>query len=220
MKAKLTLIFITVLASFTMTAQNLTVTGKVTETATGLPAIGASVMVKGTTIGTVTDVDGEYILNGVPSDATLVFASIGFATVEVEVEGKTVIDVSLDEDAELLEETVVIGYGTARSKDLTGSISTLKADELISTPTSSPMGALQGKMPGVQIVNSGSPGATPSVRVRGVGSFGSSGPLFVVDGMFFDNIDFLDNSNIESITVPRMHRPLPYMVCVPLMVWC
>ena len=201
MKAKLTLIFITVLASFTMTAQNLTVTGKVTETATGLPAIGASVMVKGTTIGTVTDVDGAYILNGVPSDATLVFASIGFATVEVEVEGKTVIDVSLDEDAELLEETVVIGYGTARSKDLTGSISTLKADELISTPTSSPMGALQGKMPGVQIVNSGSPGATPSVRVRGVGSFGSSGPLFVVDGMFFDNIDFLDNSNIESITV-------------------
>ena len=91
MKAKLTLIFITVLASFTMTAQNLTVTGKVTETATGLPAIGASVMVKGTTIGTVTDVDGAYILNGVPSDATLVFASIGFATVEVEVEGKTVI---------------------------------------------------------------------------------------------------------------------------------
>ena len=121
MKAKLTLIFITVLASFTMTAQNLTVTGTVTETATGLPAIGASVMVKGTTIGTVTDVDGAYILNEVPSDATLVFASIGFATVEVEVEGKAVIDVSLDEDAELLEETVVIGYGTARSKDLTGS---------------------------------------------------------------------------------------------------
>lgn len=202
MKAKLTLFFIIlILTSLSINAQNLTVTGKVTETASGLPAIGASVMVKGTTIGTVTDPDGVYSLGGVPSDATLVFASIGFKTVEVEVDGRNVIDVYLDTDAELLEEIVVIGYGTAKSKDLTGAISTIKSDELVSTQAASPMGALQGKMPGVQIINSGAPGATPSVRVRGVGSFGSSGPLFVVDGMFFDNIDFLDNNNIESVTV-------------------
>jgi len=201
MKGRLILLIIPVLASVSMYAQNLTVTGTVTESATGYPAIGAAVMVKGTSDGTVTDVDGSYSLNGVPSDAILVFASIGFTSVEVPVGGRSVIDVSLDTDPQLLDEIVVIGYGTAKSKDLTGSISSIKADELVTTPTSSPMGALQGKMAGVQIVNSGSPGSTPTVRIRGVGSFGSSGPLFVVDGMFFDNIDFLDNNNIESITV-------------------
>ena len=130
MKAKLTLIFITVLASFTMTAQNLTVTGTVTETASGLPAVGAGVMIKGTTVGTVTDLDGTYILNGVPPDAVLVFSSVGFSTVETEVGGRKVINVSLDVDPQLLEEIVVIGYGTAKSKDLTGAISTVKSDEI------------------------------------------------------------------------------------------
>ena len=117
MKAKLTLLFISILASVSMFAQNTTVTGTVTESASGYPAIGATVMVKGTTIGTVTDVDGAYTLSGVPSDATLVFASIGFTTVEVSVDGQNVINVSLDTDTQLLEEIVVIGYGTAKSKD-------------------------------------------------------------------------------------------------------
>ena len=122
---------------------------------------------------------------------------------EVAVNGRTTIDIQMVEDAELLDEIVVIGYGTAKSKDLTGAISSVKSDDIISTPISSPMGALQGKVAGVQILNSANPGATPVVRVRGVGSFDSSyqGPLYVVDGMFFDNIDFLDSSNIESITI-------------------
>ena len=201
MKAKLTLLFISILLPYLVSAQNLTVTGKVTETASGLPAVGAGVMIKGTSVGTVTDLDGMYILNGVPPDTVLVFSSVGFTTVETDVAGRKVIDVSLDVDPQLLEEIIVIGYGTAKSKDLTGAISTVRSEELNSTAASSPMGALQGKMPGVQIINSGAPGSTPTVRVRGVGSFGSSGPLFVVDGMFFDDIDFLDNNNIESVTV-------------------
>lgn len=201
MKERLTILLLAVLASFSVYAQNLTVSGTVTESATGLPAIGAGVMVKGTTAGTVTDSDGAYLLDNVPSDAVLVFTSIGFTTVETPVDGRSEISVSLDPDTQMLDEIVVIGYGTARSRDLTGSIATVKADELKSTPTASPMGALQGKMAGVQVVNPGSPGASPVVRVRGVGSYGSSSPLFVVDGMFFDNIDFLDNNNIESVTV-------------------
>lgn len=201
MKTKLTLIIVLTLLPLAVSAQNLTVTGTVTEAASGLPAVGAGVMIKGTTVGTISDIDGTYILNGVPSDATLVFSSIGFRTLEIPVEGRTRIDAVLDADSELLDEIVVIGYGTARSKDLTGSISTVKAEEFSSIPSSSPMGALQGRMPGVQIVTSGAPGSTPDVRIRGLGSFGSAGPLFVVDGMFFDNIDFLDNNNIESVTI-------------------
>ena len=203
MKQKLILCLCMILASTAMFAQNLTVQGTVTEQATGYPALGTSIQVKGTTNGTVTDMDGNYLISNVPSNAVLVFSAIGMATQEVPVGGRSSINVALVEDHLMLDETVVIGYGTAKSKDLTGSIASVKADEIVSTPISSPMGALQGKVAGVQVVNSGAPGSTPIVRVRGVGSFdsGYQGPLYVVDGMFFDNIDFLDNTNIESITV-------------------
>ncbi len=203
MKQKLILCLCMILASTAMFAQNLTVQGTVTEQATGYPALGTSIQVKGTTNGTVADMDGNYLISNVPSNAVLVFSAIGMATQEVPVGGRSSINVALVEDHLMLDETVVIGYGTAKSKDLTGSIASVKADEIVSTPISSPMGALQGKVAGVQVVNSGAPGSTPIVRVRGVGSFdsGYQGPLYVVDGMFFDNIDFLDNTNIESITV-------------------
>ena len=184
-------------------AQNITVTGTVTEQASGEPALGVSIVVKGNASnGTIADALGNYSIS-VPSNATLVFSAIGMKSQEVAVNGRTTIDIQMVEDAELLDEIVVIGYGTAKSKDLTGAISSVKSDDIISTPISSPMGALQGKVAGVQILNSANPGATPVVRVRGVGSFDSSyqGPLYVVDGMFFDNIDFLDSSNIESITI-------------------
>ena len=202
MKAKLFFLML-ILAPLTAVAQNRAVSGTVTEKTSGLPAIGASVKVSGTSIGTVTSADGTYRLEGVSSKATLVFSSVGFKSLEVAVDGRSVIDVALEDDNTLLEDAVVIGYGTAKSKDLTGAISTVKSEDLLTMPASSPMGALQGKIAGVQIVNSGDPGATPTVRVRGVGSFDSAyqGPLYVVDGMFYDNIDFLDNSNIESITV-------------------
>ena len=203
MRLKVLLSSLAILCTTMLSAQNLTVSGTVTERASGLPAVGASVMVSGTQNGTVADIDGRYTISNVPADAVLSFSAIGFKTVEMPVAGRTVIDIVLDDDLELLNEVVVVGYGTAKSKDLTGAITTVKADELITAPVASPMGALQGKMPGVQVVNSGDPGTTPTVRIRGVGAFTESyqGPLYVVDGMFLDNIDFLDNSNIESVTV-------------------
>lgn len=184
--------------------EHIQVSGTVIEKTSGLPAIGASVVISGSSgTGTVTDGQGTFMLGDVSPDAVLIFSSIGFKSIEVPVSGRTVIDVTLEEDNTVLEDVVVIGYGTAKSKDLTGSIANIKSDEILSVPVSSPMGALQGKVAGVQIVNSGEPGASPTVRVRGVGSFDSAyqGPLYVVDGMFFDNIDFLDNGDIESITV-------------------
>lgn len=150
------------------------------------PIIGATVVVKGSTIGAATDLDGNYVLNGVPEDATLVFNYLGMLPQEISAAGQSVINVKLREDAQLLEEVVVIGYGSAKAKDLTAPIDVVKEKELINVPTSSPMAALQGKVPGVNIINSGTPGEGPKVTIRGMGSFGDTSPLYVVDGMFYD----------------------------------
>jgi TonB-linked SusC/RagA family outer membrane protein len=189
---------------------NLTVSGTVTEKATGYPAIGVSVFVKGTTNGTVTSLDGEYSLTNVPTHATLVFSYIGMITQEIPVNGQSVIDILLEDDTQHLEEVVVIGYGTSKVKDLTSSITTIKPDEIMKTPASQPMQALQGKVAGLQIVSSGSPGISPTVRVRGVGSYptksgdnwtNTEAPLYVVDGVFYDDINFLNPADITSMSV-------------------
>ena len=203
---KLMLCLCLFLATMPLFAQNqLTVSGVVTERATGYSAIGVSVLVKGTTNGTITSIDGDYSLSNVPSNATLVFSYIGMVTQEVSVSGQTVINILLDEDAQNLEEVVVIGYGTSRVRDLTSAIATIKPDEIMKTPASQPMQALQGKVPGLQIVSSGSPGKSPTVRVRGVGSYpgdnNTEAPLYVVDGVFYDDISFLNPSDITSMSV-------------------
>ncbi|MGJ8659336.1 MAG: SusC/RagA family TonB-linked outer membrane protein [Cellulophaga fucicola] len=169
----------------------------------GMPLLGASIVIKGTTTGTQTDFDGNYQLNTVPTNATLIVSYIGFITSEIAVNNKTSINVTLQEDAQSLDEVVVIGYGEMKSKDLTSAITTIKADELAAVPTGSAMQAMQGKVAGMQVVSSGSPGQGPTIRVRGIGSYntGASAPLYVVDGMFFDNIDFLNTSDITSISV-------------------
>lgn len=203
MKARLMLCLCLLLAATSMFAQsNLTVTGVVTEKATGYPAIGVSVLVKGTTNGTITSIDGDYSLTDVPKNATLVFSYVGMLTQEVAVGGQTKVNVSMSEDTQNLEEVVVIGYGTSKAKDLTAPIVVIKADEITKHATTSPMGALQGKVPGVQITSSGQPGSGPQVRIRGVGSFDKeNAPLYVVDGMFFDNIDFLNNNDIQDLSI-------------------
>ena len=212
MKAKLLfcLCLLTMTAASMFGQSNQTVSGTVTEKSTGYPAIGVSVLVKGTTNGTVTSVDGEYSLTNVPSNATLVFSYIGMLTQEITVSGQSVINVLLDDDTQNLEEVVVIGYGTSKVKDLTSSISTIKTDEIMKTPASQPMQALQGKVPGLQIVSSGSPGKSPTVRVRGVGSYptkkddlwtNTEAPLYVVDGVFYDDISFLNSADITSMSV-------------------
>lgn len=181
-------------------AQNIKVSGTVLDNE-GYPQIGAGVFEKGTTNGTVTDLDGQYVLT-VPADAVLVFSFQGFSDVEEAVNGRTTVDVAMQLDSQFLEEVVVVGYGTQKSKDLTAPIVTVKGDELTKQTAANPMSALQGMVSGVQIVQSGAPGAAPSVKVRGVGSIGDySSPLYVVDGAFVDNIDFLSSNDIESLTV-------------------
>ncbi|MBK6344529.1 MAG: TonB-dependent receptor [Bacteroidales bacterium] len=184
-------------------AQQVKVSGKVTNAATGETLPGVTVVVKGTTSGVSTDLDGKYSLNVLPS-ATLIFSFVGMETREVRIEDRTVINVALSASASMLEEIVVVGYGTSKVKDLTSSITTVKSEDIMRTPSSQPMQALQGKVAGMQVVANGGPGNSSTIRVRGVGSFpgrSSEDPLYVVDGMFFNNIDFLNPSDIATISV-------------------
>lgn len=183
-------------------AQQITVSGVVTSNSDKLPLIGATVQVKGTTSGTITGLDGDYMLANVPSDAVLVFSTIGFETVEIPVNGRTMINLVMKEATELLDEVVVIGYGAVKKGDLTSSIAAVKGEDLKSLNTGNAMNSLQGKISGVQISSSGSPGATPRVIIRGVSTINGSNPLYVVDGMpVGDNINFLDQNDIESMQV-------------------
>lgn len=185
------------------TAQT-TVKGVITYAEDNEPVVGASVFVKGTSIGTVTDVDGKYTLTGVPSNAsTLVISCIGLLTEERPV--AAVVNVALSPDSESLEEAVVtIAYGAAKRSSLTGAISSVNSDQLINRPSSSVTSALEGTVSGIQVNNTyGAPGSSPSIRIRGVGTVnGSTSPLYVLDGVpFGGNITDLNPADIESISV-------------------
>lgn len=159
-------------------AQTLTVKGIVTSASDKEPMIGATVQIKGTGNGTITGLDGDYMLTNVSSDAVLVFSTIGYDTQEIPVNGKEVINVVLKESSELLEEVVVIGYGTVKKSDLTSSISTVKGKEITQTVTGNAMDALQGKVNGVQVSSGGGPGTAPKVLIRGVTTVnGSNGTV-------------------------------------------
>lgn len=168
----------------------------------GLPIIGATVQVKGTSTGTITDLDGNYIIE-VPDDAqTLVFSYVGYRTQEKEAKGKT-IDIILLEDTEQLEEVVVIGYGTVQKKDLTGSVSSVSAKQLEDIPVANVSEALTGKLPGVSIVTTeGAPDADVKIRVRGGGSLSQdNSPLYIVDGFEVSSISDISPAEIQSIDV-------------------
>lgn len=187
--------------SLTAYAQSVQVSGKILDT-TGFGLPGVTVLEKGTNTGTVTDVDGNYTITVSSSQATLVFSFVGYETQETIVGNRTSIDLTLEESIGALDEVLVIGYGTQRERDLTSSIATIRPEDITRTPSPNAMQSLQGRVAGVQIVSNGAPGASPTVRVRGVGSFeGNAAPLYVVDGMFFDNIDFLNPNDIENISV-------------------
>ncbi|MCX2742288.1 TonB-dependent receptor [Mangrovivirga sp. M17] len=181
-------------------AQSVTVSGQVTDVVSEEPLIGVNVVVEGTQNGTVTDVEGNYTLD-VPPDANLVFSYVGYLNEVVPVNNRSVINIALNPNVETLNEVVVIGYGTQRERELTSAIATVDSEEITKTPTAQAMQSLQGKVAGVQIVNSGAPGAAPTVRIRGIGSFSNSDPLFIVDGAWVDNIDFLNTSDIKSINI-------------------
>ncbi|HLT52168.1 MAG TPA: TonB-dependent receptor [Arenibacter sp.] len=204
MKIKNTLLLISFLLSqlIAHAQDNITVRGTVTDD-NDQPLPGASVIIKGTTTGTQTDFDGNYVLDNVPTNATLAISYLGFTSLEIPVNGQTSINIQLQEDSQALDEVVVVGYGTQRKADLTGAISTIKSEDITRTPSGSAMQSLQGKVAGLQVVSSGAPGAAPTIRVRGIGSYvgGASDPLYVVDGTFFDDIDFLNSEDIETISI-------------------
>ncbi|MGB7393131.1 MAG: TonB-dependent receptor [Pricia sp.] len=178
---------------------NLTVSGTVSDAQGPLP--GASIVIRGTTSGTQTDFDGNYTLDDVPSDATLEISYVGYAAQDIPVDGRTTIDVTLEEDAQALEEVVVVGYGTQQKEDITGSISVVESEELTKQPNPNPLSSVQGKVAGVNITNSGRPGAAPNVRIRGVGSVSSADPLYVVDGVLTNDITYLNSNDIESMSI-------------------
>ena len=183
-------------------AQQVKLTGNAVAASDKQPMIGLTVLVKGTTNGTVTDLDGNYMLNNVAKDATIVFSMIGYKTQEIKVNGRTVINVVMSDDTQALDEVVVIGYGAVKKSDLTSSIAAIKGDELKTLSSGNAMTSLQGKINGVQIAGGGSPGATPRVIIRGVTTVNGSNPLYVVDGMpVGDNINFLDQNDIETMQV-------------------
>ncbi len=184
-------------------AQTRTLTGTVVDE-TGEPAIGTTVMVVGTTNGTVTGVDGTFTLNNVTPGQKVSISFLGYKTQEITVENQTSLHIVLREDAQLLNEVVVIGYGVQRKSDVTGSIASIKGDALASRSVETVQQALQGKAAGVQVMSgTAAPGTSPSVRIRGISSnsSGASDPLYVVDGLKVKDIAYLDPNNIESMEI-------------------
>ena len=182
-------------------AQNRTISGKVVD-ASGEPVIGAAVTVVGNTrVGAATDLNGAFSLS-VPAGSTISVESIGYKTQTFAIGNQTNFNIVLEEDTEMLEETVVIGYGVQRKSDVTGAIASLKSSDLENRTATDAVQAMQGKAAGVQIVNSsGAPGATSNIQIRGYSSNSKTSPLMIVDGLKVRSIDYLDPENIESMEI-------------------
>ena len=179
---------------------DITVSGKVTGKA-GDPLPGVSVLIKGTQNGTTTGGEGNFSLTVPNQQTVLVFSYVGYTPQEITVGNRTAINVTMLEVSNTMSEVVVIGYGTASKRDLTGSIATVKAKEIADRPAANPLSLLQGKVTGLSIVNSGRPGVEPDVRIRGTNTINGVKPVYIVDGILNDNINFLNPADIESIEV-------------------
>jgi TonB-linked SusC/RagA family outer membrane protein len=198
---------ISVLAAFCLLtinvalAQNITVKGKVIDGGDKTPLPGVSILIKGTQSGTQTDVNGNYTLSA-PANATLVFNFVGYAALEQAVNNQTTINVSLASSTQQLEQVVVVGYGTQRKIDVTGAVGTVKGEDISKQASVNPVGALQGKVAGVSITNTGTPGGSPTITIRGTSTiYGKTGPLYVVDGVWYDDINFLNPADIANISI-------------------
>ncbi|SFE55248.1 SusC/RagA family TonB-linked outer membrane protein [Sunxiuqinia elliptica] len=188
--------------SLSLLAQDITVSGTVTAKEDGQPLPGVSVVIQGTTIGTITDFDGNYAL-GVPADGILVFSYIGMKSQTVVVDGKSVIDVVLAEDYTDLDEIVVVGYGVQKKSVVTAAISSVSSEELENSTPTRIEDVMKGRVSGVQITqSSGQPGSDSKVRIRGIGTINNSEPLYIVDGMAVGGgISYLNPTDIESVEV-------------------
>lgn len=178
------------------------VSGTVTTSDTHESLPGASVVILGTTRGTTTDIEGNYQLSLQPGDSVLLFSYLGYITQSIAISNRMIVNVMLEPASTRLDEVVVIGYGTVKKTDLSGSVSSINSKDLTKITTSNPILAAQGKAAGVQITNSsGQPGSTPIVRIRGVGTFNNSAPIYVVDGVILNDISFLNSADIGSMTI-------------------
>ena len=177
------------------------VSGTVVD-ASGLPVIGAGVLIEGTSTGAVTDENGKYSIEVPSGDSILEFSCMGYQTLKVSLDGRRVIDVTLREDTQFLDEVVVVGYGTQKKVNLTGSVSMVDSDEISARPISSVSSGLQGLLPGVTVVNpNGQPGeSNTTIRVRGIGTIGNANPLILIDGVEGD-ISAINPEDIESVSV-------------------
>ncbi len=181
--------------------QNIQVTGTILDEKTSEPLIGVKVLQQGTINGTITNFNGQFSIS-VPAGAMLEISYVGFMSQTVLVSDTAPINILLVEDTKMLEEIVVVGYGTARKRDVTGSIVSISGDELKTSPSYNPVKSLQGKVPGLMITNSGRAGGSPTVQLRGVATVNAgTQPLYIVDGLFTDNIDFVNPNDISSIEV-------------------
>jgi len=201
--SRLIYLFIFLMFGFSVFAQK-SITGKVVD-ATGEPLISVNVQVKGTTVGTVTDADGKYSLSVTPG-STVVFSYIGYLNQEVKIANQKTINITLKEDNKLLDEVVVIGYGSMTRKDITSSITTVKSDQLNVGVYSSPAQLLEGKVPGLTITQSSNPNASPSVTLRGASSLRTGAamePFYVIDGIPGISLSTVAPDDIESIDVLR-----------------
>ncbi len=181
-------------------AQSLQVSGKITDEAgQGVP--GASILEKGTTNGTVSDANGDYTLNVAGSNAVLVISFIGYKTQEISMNGRSTIDVKMEQDVTALQEVVVTGYTSERKQDLVSAVSQLSAANTVAIPVSNVEQAMQGRVAGVIVQTSGQPGSTSKVRIRGFGSLGNNAPLYIVDGVPTYDVSNLNPYDIETTTV-------------------
>jgi len=186
--------------SFIVSAQTGDVSGTVSDVDGLLP--GVNIVVKGTTNGVTTDFDGNYSISDVANDAILVFSYIGYATQEIALNGQATINVVLVADAEALSEVVLVGYGTSNKRELTGSVATIKKDAIVNVVASNPTTALQGKLAGIQVESfGGQPGGRANVFIRGVNSLSNADPLFIIDGLFVDNMNNINPNDINDISV-------------------
>lgn len=186
---------------FNLHGQNKTITGVVTSLDDNLGLIGVNVVEKGTSNGTVTDFDGKYSVS-VPAGAVLEFSYTGYQLQAITVGSESTINVQMSYSAELIDEVVVVGYGSQRKSNVTGAISSIDADEITALPVATVDQALQGRAAGVTVINNGSPGDAPTIRIRGLGTINNNEPLYVIDGVISSGgIGDINSSDIESIQI-------------------
>jgi TonB-linked SusC/RagA family outer membrane protein len=201
MKIKILTLFATVFA-FAVSAQNVNVTGTVTEASTGLPLPGVNVVIKNTTKGASTDFDGNFRIDDVSLNSILVVSYIGFQTKEIKIINDAPLNIMLEEDAEALNEVVVIGYGTQTKKEITGAVSVVSSETIEELKPTRVEQALQGQVAGVNITStSGAPGAPLTINIRGISTNGDNRPLILVDGNVIEDLSVLNPNDIESVNI-------------------